>query len=114
VDIVGGPGGYFFGMAETDPAVADPWTGEDCVYGDTLVEGGPTVLYCHYAGNTGTVLTTGGDRASLSYQTTGFSAEQEPGVTYYLLSDSSFGGSGDCWSWGHDPSYYAGPGCTEL
>ena len=112
LSIYGGPGGYWFGMAETADCV-DCWTGEDCVYGDDF--DGSTVLYCHDVGDGGGVLTYGGDRGALVEGTTGFSDPSDgEGVTYLLGSDPAYGGDGSCFVWGHDPSYYEGLGCFVL
>ena len=58
VAVAGGPGAYWFGMAETT-GCDDCWTGEDCVYGYDA--SGTTLAYCHDGGDTGTSLAYGGD-----------------------------------------------------
>ena len=109
--IAGGPGAYWFGWAQDD--VIDPWTGEDCIYGYTTGSG-DTLAYCHDAGDTGTTLTYGGDPAALAAGTTVWSAPFQDQATYYVESDTEFGGDGACWVWGADVTYYDGLGCTVL
>jgi hypothetical protein len=110
--VSGGPGAYWFGMAETT-GCDDCWTGEDCVYGYDA--GGTTLAYCHDGGDTGTSLAYGGDAGALAAGTTVFvDASFDGAVTYFLDSDSDFGGDGSCYVWGADTSYYDGLGCTSL
>jgi hypothetical protein len=111
VDVAGGPGAYWFGMAET-VGCDDCWTGEDCVYG--YDGGGTTLAYCHDGGDSGTSLTYGGNPSALSAGNTVFSSASDGTVTYYLESDTDFGGDGSCYIWGADASYYDGLGCTAL
>ena len=108
----GGPGAYWFGMAETLDC-DDCWTGEDCVFGYDA--SGTTLSYCHDAGDAGTTLTYGGDPAALGAGETVFKDSSHDGnVTYYLESDTDFGGDGTCYIWGADTSYYDGLGCSSL
>jgi hypothetical protein len=112
VDIAGGPGAYWFGLAETS-GCDDCWTGEDCIYGYQY--SGGSLEYCHDAGDTGTSLTYGGDATNLSAGTTVFPDSSRDGaVTYYLESDPEYGGDGNCFVFGADTSYYDGLGCTNL
>lgn len=112
VAISGGPGAYWFGMAETG-GCDDCWTGEDCVYG--YETGSGTLSYCHDGGDTGTSLTYGGDAAGLAAGTTVFTdASFDGNVTYMIESDTAFGGDGSCYIWGNDTSYYDGLGCSNL
>ena len=114
IDLVvgGGPGAYWFGLAET-AGCDDCWTGEDCVYGYDA--SGTTLAYCHDAGDTGTNLAYGGNPSQLVAGTTVFPSSNSDGyVTYYLESDADYGGDGSCYTWGSDPSYYDGLGCTVL
>ncbi|MEC7948275.1 MAG: hypothetical protein VX265_11980 [Myxococcota bacterium] len=111
ITIAGGPGAYWFGWAQN--TANDPWTGEDCVYGYTT-GAGDTLAYCHDAGDTGTTLTYGGDPNNLAAGTTVWSAPLEAEATYYVESDTEFGGDGSCWVWGSDVTYYDGLGCTVL
>ena len=112
VAVAGGPGAYWFGMAETT-GCDDCWTGEDCVYGYSY--GGTTYAYCHDAGDTGTSLAYGGDATPLAAGTTVFGSDDfDSRVTYYLESDTDFGGDGSCYVWGADNSYYDGLGCGQL
>jgi hypothetical protein len=112
VTISGGPGAYWFGMAET-VGCDDCWTGEDCVYGYDA--SGTTLAYCHDGTDTGTSLTYGGNANALDAGTTVFAdAAFDGSVTYYLESDPDFGGDGSCYVWGADNSYYDGLGCTAL
>jgi len=112
VFIVGGPGAYWLGMAETEDC-DDCWTGEDCVYG---YESEGTVLsWCHDIGDGGGSLTYGGDRAALVPGSTAFEdATAGSRVSYILESDPEFGGDGSCHVWGADPTYYDGLGCISL
>ena len=112
IDIVGGPGAYWFGMAETANC-EDCWTGEDCVYGYEY--SGGAFNYCHDAGDTGSSLIYGGDPTNLSAGTTVFPGSEYDGrVTYFLESDPEYGGDGSCYVWGRDPNYYDGLGCTNI
>ena len=112
IAVSGGPGAYWFGMAETLDCT-DCWTGEDCVYGYDA--SGTTLAYCHDAGDAGTTLTYGGDAAALGAGETVFTDNSYDGkVTYYLESDVDFGGDGACYVWGADAAYYDGLGCTAL
>ena len=113
VDLVvsGGPGAYWFGMAE---AGEDGWTGEDCVYGYEL-DDGSVLAWCHDGTDTGTSLTYGGDAVALVAGTTVFTdASFDGSVTYYLESDPEYGGDGSCYVWGADATYYDGLGCSAL
>ena len=113
VAISGGPGAYWFGMAET-AGCSDCWTGEDCIYGYTLGDGS-VLAWCHDGGDTGTSLTYGGDATNLAAGTTVFGgAEFDGTVSYYLESDPEFGGDGSCYVWGADVTYYDGLGCSAL
>ena len=106
----GDAGGYLFGMVETDPASADPWTGEDCYLGYTL-SSGSLLSYCHPASSSGDAYSAGGSATALDENTeTVFSSSFESVLTYYLEES----GSGACWVWGADTSYYAALSCTEI
>ena len=112
IAISGGPGAYWFGMAETI-GCEECWTGEDCIYG--YVYDGGSLNYCHDAGDNGTTLTYGGDAGGLEAGTTVFPSDQyDASITYYLESDVDFGGDGSCYVWGADTTYYDGLGCTNL
>jgi len=114
LDIDGGPGAYWFGIAQTSTGSPEDWTGEDCIYGYEIGDG-EVLSYCHDAGDSGTSLTYGGNPTSLSAGTTVFPDSSFSGeVTYYLESDPDFGGDGSCFVWGQDTSYYSGLGCSEL
>ncbi len=93
---------WVFGMAET--GVDDGWMGEDCLNGD-----GDTQV-CHPIGDgVDRVLTQVCSSAEvIAGSTTFLDAGREPFLTYYL-SDAE-----DCFVWGHDITYYAGLGCTEM
>lgn len=91
---------WSFGMAETSAGGAG-WYGEDCYLGT-----GPTAL-CH--GFTGTSLHL--DQVSsiggvVEGSTTLLWTDMD--LTYYLSDGAT------CYTWGHDPSYYAPLGCTVL
>jgi hypothetical protein len=112
LSIEGGPGAYWFGIAETS-GCNDCWTGEDCVFGYDA--SGTFLAYCHDSWDEGTSLSYGGAAAALAAGTTvfpdsGYSAD----VTYYLESDPEYGGDGSCYTWGDDTRYYDGLGCTNL
>ena len=94
----------WFGLAETgcgDPSSC--WYGEDCIYGYE------NYFYCHPSSPTGVELDYGADINTLQEGiNTLFTNDSFDGtVTYYVESDSQ------CWTWGHDPSYYAGLGCQD-
>lgn len=108
LELDGMGGDFWFGLAQTRGD--DPWTGEDCVFGYESADG-TTLSYCHYAGETGTFLTYGGDRSALLGGTTAFEdASLDGQVTYLLESDWS----GRCYVWGDDVSYFDGLGCEGL
>lgn len=113
ITIENGSGEYVLGMAETDPASPDPWTGEDCLNGH--VDAG--LLYCHRLSSTGGVREHGfltdladdaedDDDGYLSMYTLFFEDLQ---VTYALWNEDM-----DCFTWGQDSTYYTGVGCTDL
>ena len=110
--VSGGPGGYWFGVAETG-GTTNGWTGEDCVYGFTT-EDQTAYSFCHDAGNTGTQLDKVGSFVEMAPGKTIFDNTFEGKLTYYLESDINYGGDGSCYVWGHDPEYYAAQGCTTL
>jgi hypothetical protein len=98
------------GMAETDPASSDPWTGEDCLNGYVLGDGS-ILLYCHPLSSTGGYFASGGNPLELDEDSeTVFFSSLEDSITYAAWSDST----GDCWTWGARPSYYTHEGCVEL
>ena len=106
----GDPGGYWFGIVETDPASSDPWTGEDCYLGYTL-SSGLTLAYCHPIRAGSNHFAYDGSAAALDEATeTVFPASFREVTTYYLEENAT----GACWVWGHDPSYYDALPCTEL
>ena len=61
----GEEGSWWFGIAETDPTLADPWTGEDCHNGDSL-DGETSIVWCHPIEAQGTSLNFGGSPTSLN------------------------------------------------
>lgn len=108
LDIVYGDGDYEFGMADTDPESADPWTGEDCFQGFTSADG-QTWNLCHEMGSSGAALATVDSIDELvESETTLF--RQHMTITYYVISQRT----GECWVWGADPAYYSGLGCVEM
>ncbi len=109
ISIENGSGSYTLGMAETDPASPDPWTGEDCLDGYTLSTG-EVLLYCHGLSSSGGALSSGGDPNALAEGSeTVFTSALEDVITYAVWSDTS----GECWTWGNDTSYYTGDaGCV--
>lgn len=110
--VSGGPGAYWFGIAET-AGCEDCWTGEDCIFG--YETDGMTLSYCHDAGDVGALLFYGGDAAALPLGSTAFPGpDAAERVTYYLESDTEYGGDGSCYVWGADVSYYDGLGCMAL
>jgi len=110
ISITDGSGTYTLGMAETDPASSDPWTGEDCLDGYTLSDG-TVLLYCHPLSSSGGAFSSGGDPNDLDEDNeTVFTSALENVITYAAWSDSS----GECWTWGADTSYYTGEGCTAM
>lgn len=100
------------GMAETDPSSFDPWTGEDCVRGYTLSDGS-SLLYCHPMAGESLSLESASDFMTLDEDTqTWFWRSSANAITYAAWD----GGTGECWTWGNDPSYYtaADIGCTAI
>lgn len=105
-----GAGTYTLGMAETDPASPDPWTGEDCFNGYTSGDG-TTWLFCHPLGEAGGALATVGSVDEIvEGESTILSFRFEDVITYAVWSDRT----GECWTWGHDPEYYAPAGCMDT
>lgn len=101
---------YTLGVTQTAATAADPWTGEDCLSGDTLGDGTP-VLYCHPLSATGGTFAGGGDPATLDEATsTVFTAADDGTLTFAAFADD---GSG-CWTWGADTSVYTAGGCVPL
>lgn len=97
----GDAAGYDFGMAETDSASPDPWTGEDCGYVGYTTGDGTYYDICHGLSATGGTLTSVdavGDIVAGS--TTVFDGTQL--TSYYLYEVAS----GTCWTWGHDATYF--------
>ena len=92
--------GWSFGMAETEAGSAG-WFGEDCFVGT----GG--IALCHPIPGRRLVLDQGSfDEVEEGTRTLLWS---EMDLTYFLEAPD-----GDCWVWGHDPSYYDGLGCELL
>ena len=108
--VSGGGSTYWWGIAETSGS-ADPWTGEDCVYGYTLSDGSVLGPYCHDAGATGISLSYGGDPTALSEGTTVFPDNSYASGTTHYAEDMA---TAACWVWGADPSYYDGLGCSAM
>jgi len=89
-------GAFSFGMAET--ACIDCYTGEDCTDGSLCHEGeGDRLSLLCGASEEG--LSTGAATAFTG-------SDDAQSVTFYLES------AGDCYTWGHSPSYYSD--CIEL
>lgn len=126
-------GGYNFtefGIAQNDDdCIADEedgvspgcWTGEDCVYGDTVKDLGATFSTCHTVG-TRTSMTLlyikdgitsaveDGEMLAVDGQYTAFPDDSyEFLVTYYLKE-----ADGRCWRWGLDTSYFSDTDCDNA
>jgi len=103
VEVENGESGYAFGMAET---FAGPvgWYGEDCLPGNMChVVAGSLLLTSVHPGVGGPGLGfVVPDVTTLFYDIHG------PYITYFVEGLDS----GDCFTWGDDPSYY--PDCTAL
>ena len=117
VAIANGSGDYTLGVAETDPSISDPWTGEDCLNGETLADG-TVYRYCHALSSTGGSAITGtlsdleadDDGSGTLSEYTLFSSEFETRLTYVL-----YAGDGSCSTFGADTSYYlCSLDCTDL
>ena len=109
IDVVGGPGGYWFGVVD---AADRSWTAEDCLGGQELSDG-QVVDYCHDAGNSGRRRFLKVERAQdMTPATTLFDIAKDGMLTYVLFSDPAFGGSGECWIQGANPGYYSDAGCS--
>lgn len=97
------------------------WTGEDCVYGDTSIDGKTVFGMCHTVGTRSTITldyiddgiaaaVEDGDLQAVDGQFTAFpDASYENDVTYYLQE-----ADGRCWRWGLDTSYFSGLGCNNA
>lgn len=106
IAITCGIGDYDIGLAETDPTSPEPWTGEDCFHGYVTADG-VNFMGCHPASYNGVSLLSVGSTSELVWgETTLFSQDLEPVITYAAFSDFS----GACVTWGADPDYYSG--CT--
>jgi|GEM_PF-5553654 len=102
-------GSYYFGLAQTELASPNKWTGEDCHLGYSHEE--QSFRYCHPA-RTGLTLSYG---AAYSEVIEGFSThfsgpEFESQVTYIIKEAIS----GCCWVWGGSPTYYQDLSCLPL
>ncbi len=102
---------YWFGAAETSAEMG--WAGEDCLEavpeGYGLADGG--VQVCHPLGATGGSLARVKDyQAVVAGESTLFWDGLGTESTYIFLDADET----NCWVFGHDVSYYAGSGCTEL
>ncbi len=93
---------WSFGMVEAGP---DGWTGEDCLTGFG------TYAFCHQIGIDHTLAEVADCAAGsvVESSSTLLDASKEPSLTYFLED-----GSGYCFVWGNDPSYYAAMSCVEL
>ena len=99
---------YYFGLTQSS-AIANRWTGEDCLYG--YVSGEEQYLYCHPA-QTGFSLQYGASYDDVTEGlTTHFSGPEFNQDITYIIQDRI---SGCCWTWGHDPSYYDELSCTLI
>jgi len=101
---------YWWGITDSSGS-ADPWTGEDCLYGYVLSDGSTLGPYCHDAGSTGIALTYGGNPLELWEGTTVFPNRSYADITTHYFEEQS---TGACYVMGPDPDYYSGLGCTIL
>ena len=92
-----------FGMAETGSPAG--WYGEDCF------EGYASYNHCHVIGPNATLdEVTDCDAASVvPGMTTLLDSAKDPYLTYYLQDQL-----GNCFAFGHDPSYYGPLNCIAL
>lgn len=101
---------FRFGLAET--LSTNGWYGEDCLHG--APEG---IQQCHeITGNMATLRrVTSMDRVRSGETTLYWPAIGEIATVYLeapnVLRDD---GTPHCWTWGHDPAYYAERGCTVV
>ncbi len=105
IDITDGdPAGYSLGWAETDASCGEYcWTGEDCGYVGYTAGDGTVYDYCHDVGATGGNLVIVESVADVvPGLTTVMDPTWSPGITYYLHEQ----GTGTCWTWGHDNTYF--------
>jgi len=102
-------GSYYFGIAQTESAAANKWTGEDCHLG--FAYGEENYSYCHPA-RTGLELTYGAAYGEIieGFSTHFSGPEFENKVTYIIKE--AIGGC--CWVWGGSPSYYEALSCLPL
>lgn len=102
-------GPYLFGLAETGLGQAG-WYGEDCIEG---LSGGVDV--CHSVPESGMLdLVHVGSVDEVTDGQTLLSEDSALGLTYVLIRDTEE--SLGCWTWGHDPAFYADPplGCSIV
>jgi len=93
-----------FGMAETGWPNGLGWFGEDCQFGDS------GTLVCHNIGIDSTIRQVEScSRDDVADGATLFHAEVDTSLTYYLQDPL-----GNCWAWGHDPSFYSPLVCVEA
>jgi hypothetical protein len=105
--------GFDFGMAETrDPT--NGWFGEDCLHGSGghqechLITGlAGSVASIHDDVQAGTKTLDDVESGSTTYFDGSFGEEGR--LTYVVVVDG-----GTCWTWGHDPAYYAEWSCEDL
>ena len=102
-------GSYYLGIAQTETAAANKWTGEDCHLG--FVHEEEHYSYCHPA-RTGINLIYGATYEEIieGYSTHFSGPEFENEVTYIIKEAIS----GCCWSWGGSPEYYQDLSCLPL
>ena len=99
VAVNGGPGAYWFGMAETADCV-DCWTGEDCIYVHTRRR--VLARLVSRRGRQWDLADVRRRRRGTGGRDHGLARERRRSVTYYLESDAEFGGDGSCYVWGND------------
>ena len=102
-------GSYYLGIAQTETAAANKWTGEDCHLGFAHEE--EHYNYCHPA-RSGIDLIYGATYEDIieGYSTHFSGPEFENEVTYIIKEAIS----GCCWSWGGSPEYYQDLSCLPL
>ena len=84
--------------------------GQDCYQGYEATDG-TVYLFCHPMSSSGVALSSVTSISAIDEgSTTIFSNSLEDVITYAAFSDST----GDCWTWGHDTSYYTADGCVSV
>ncbi len=107
IDITNGDAaGYSLGFAETGGSPS--WTGEDCGYVGYKANDGTFYDYCHDISATGATLTIVSTFEDINPGSTTILNGASMDIAYYLYEE----GTGSCWTWGSDASYFFD--CTDA